>query len=149
MARPEVLGHAHKHGGQIQTLKKKLHKLNANAQYTYKRNVTESYLAQCHYGWYFSDLTFFCGAVFDDLVSHDRARWQTYCVRSLVRMDARVFGDGKQCPTPGGSKAAFGCPSEFAWLETVGIRRSFLLTAIARQEQLFQVFARAIVSVFV
>ena len=54
-----------------------------------------------------------------------------------------------QCPTPGGSKAAFGCSSVFAWLETVGIRRSFLLTAIARQEQLFQVFARAIVSVFV
>ena len=34
VARPEVLGYAHSHGGQIQTLKKKLHKLNANAQYT-------------------------------------------------------------------------------------------------------------------
>ena len=34
VVRPEVLGHAHNHGGQIQTLKKKLHKLNANAQYT-------------------------------------------------------------------------------------------------------------------
>ena len=34
VARPEVLGHAHKHGGQIQTLKKKLHKLNTYAQYT-------------------------------------------------------------------------------------------------------------------
>ena len=36
VVRPEVLGHvhAHNHGGQIQTLKKKLSKLNANAQYT-------------------------------------------------------------------------------------------------------------------
>ena len=34
VVRPEVLCHAHNHGGQIQTLKKKLHKLNANAQYT-------------------------------------------------------------------------------------------------------------------
>lgn len=32
--RPEVLCHAHNHSGQIQTLIKKLHKLNANAQYT-------------------------------------------------------------------------------------------------------------------
>ena len=34
VVRPEVLGHVHNHGGQIQTLKKKLHKPNANAQYT-------------------------------------------------------------------------------------------------------------------
>ena len=29
-----VLGQAHNHSGQIQTLKNKLHKLNANAPYT-------------------------------------------------------------------------------------------------------------------
>ena len=34
VARPEVLGHAHNHGSQIQTLKKKVHKLNTNTQYT-------------------------------------------------------------------------------------------------------------------
>ena len=34
VVRQEVLGHAHNHGGQIQTLKTKLHKLNANTQYT-------------------------------------------------------------------------------------------------------------------
>ena len=33
VVRPEVLCHAHNHGSQIQTLKKKLHKLNTNAQY--------------------------------------------------------------------------------------------------------------------
>ena len=35
VVRPEVLCHAHIHGGQIQTLKKKLHKLSTNAQYTF------------------------------------------------------------------------------------------------------------------
>ena len=34
VVKPEVLGHVHNYGDQIQTLKKKLHKLNASAQYT-------------------------------------------------------------------------------------------------------------------
>ena len=34
VVRLEVLGHMLNHGSQIQTLKKKLHELNANAQYT-------------------------------------------------------------------------------------------------------------------
>ena len=34
VVRPKVLGHVHNHGAQIETLKKKLHKVNAIAQYT-------------------------------------------------------------------------------------------------------------------
>ena len=34
VAKPKVLCHAHNHGGQVQTLKTKLHKLSTNALYT-------------------------------------------------------------------------------------------------------------------
>ena len=48
VVRPEVLCHAHNHGGQIQTLKKKLHKLNAKRTVYCRRNVTDD----CQYSVY-------------------------------------------------------------------------------------------------
>ena len=58
VVRPEVLGHVHNHGSQIQTLKKKLHKVNTNAQYTIVAMTQTTIQYSVYDGWYFGNCFF-------------------------------------------------------------------------------------------
>ena len=114
-------------GSQIQTLKKKLRKLNANAQYT----IVAMSQTNIQYSVTIGDILatlFFAELRCYTIVATAVLRAIRLAIRSLVlagtwavrrRRKTRSFPFWQL-------KAAFGCPGEFVWLTASGICRSSL-----------------------
>ena len=124
VVRPEVLCHAHNHGGQIQTLKKKLHKLNTNAQYTIVAMSQTTVSTVFTIGDILATLFFRRTSLLRDRMAILRV------IRLAIGSPVLTgtWAARRRRKTTSFSiwrlKVAFGCPGEFSWLSASGIRRS-------------------------